>query len=32
VVRTKVSVDQALQMIVSAGRMTPKGVSEMVVR
>lgn len=31
VVRTKVSVDQALQMIVSAGRMTPKGVSEVTV-
>jgi uncharacterized membrane protein len=28
VVRTKVSVDQALQMIVSAGRMTPTGVSD----
>jgi uncharacterized membrane protein len=28
VVRTKVSVDQALQMIVSAGRMTPEGVSD----
>lgn len=28
VVRTNVSVDQALQMIVSAGRVTPKGVSE----
>jgi uncharacterized membrane protein len=28
VVRTKVSVDQALQMIVSAGKMTPTGVSE----
>lgn len=28
VVRTKVSVDHALQMIVSAGRMTPKGVSD----
>jgi len=28
VVRTQVSVDQALQMIVSAGRMTPKGVSD----
>jgi uncharacterized membrane protein len=32
VVRTKVSVDQALQMIVSAGRLTPKGVSEVTVR
>jgi uncharacterized membrane protein len=32
VIRTKVSVDQALQMIVSAGRMTPKGVSELAVR
>lgn len=28
VIRTNVSVDQALQMIVSAGRMTPKGVSD----
>jgi len=28
VVRTKVSVDQALQMIVSAGRMTPEGVND----
>jgi uncharacterized membrane protein len=28
VVRTKVSVDQALQMIVSAGRMTPDGVND----
>ncbi len=28
VVKTRVSVDQALQMIVSAGRMTPKGISE----
>lgn len=28
VVRTKVSVDQALQMVVSAGRMTPDGVSD----
>jgi uncharacterized membrane protein len=29
VVRTKVSVDQALQMIVSAGRMTPAEVREL---
>jgi uncharacterized membrane protein len=28
VVRTKISVDQALQMIVSAGRMTPEGVND----
>jgi uncharacterized membrane protein len=28
VVRTKISVDQALQMIVSAGRMTPDGVND----
>jgi uncharacterized membrane protein len=30
VVRTKISVDQALQMIVSAGRMTPEGVNDAV--
>ena len=30
VVRTKISVDQALQMIVSAGRMTPDGVNDAV--
>ena len=30
VVRTKISVDQALQMIVSSGRMTPDGVNDAV--